>query len=329
MSKLRSPASASERRPTPAGAERVDPRERLRRLLLLVPYAARKPGISVAELAKKLGVSRFELIEDLDLLAMVGRPPFSPDDFIDVYVEGETVHVALDQRFSRPPRLTPAEAAALLAAAQVMRPAARSALGSAQKKLLAALPAHARRAFGKLATRVGADEAPMDDLLEPLAKAAREAREVEFDYLTGGRGKRERRTVRPHAVYLHRGQWYLAGYCLMRNDDRLFRVDRMSKLAVTARVFTPGGEAHREDSGSQETSAGAKAVVRFTQGAAPFVRERFPEAKATADGGLEVELAGVSRDWIVPYVLGFGGEAQVVEPKELREAVLEAVQKIS
>jgi proteasome accessory factor C len=315
VSKLRAPP-----------AERVDPRERLRRLLLLVPYAAKKPGITVSELAKKLGVDRAELIEDLDVLAMVGRPPFSPDDFIDVYVEGETVHVALDQRFSRPPRLTPAEAAALLAAAQVMLPAARSALGSAQKKLLAALPAHARRSFSRLATRVGADEAPMDDLLEPLASAAREAREVEFDYLTGGRGKRERRAVRPQAVYLHRGQWYLAGWCLMRNDDRLFRVDRISKLVVTARAFTPSRQARREEAGPRETNA-AKAVLRFTKGAAPFVRERFPEARALEDGGLEVELSGVSRDWIVPYVLGFGGEAQVVEPKELRDAVLEAAHK--
>ncbi|MFN7135298.1 MAG: WYL domain-containing protein, partial [Myxococcales bacterium] len=56
-------------------------RERLRRLLLLVPYVARKPGVTVTELAKKLGVERKELLEDLDLLTMVGRPPFSPDDF--------------------------------------------------------------------------------------------------------------------------------------------------------------------------------------------------------------------------------------------------------
>ena len=74
----------------------IDPRERLRRLLLLVPYAVREPGITVTELAKRLGMERAELLQDLDLLTLVGRPPFSPDDFIDVYVENERVHVALD-----------------------------------------------------------------------------------------------------------------------------------------------------------------------------------------------------------------------------------------
>lgn len=297
-----------------------DPRERLRRLLLIVPYAARHPGVTVSELARRLGVDRAELLEDLDLLTLVGRPPFSPDDFIDIYVEGESVRVALDQRFSRPPRLTAAEAAALWASAQAMRPAARSALGSAQKKLLAALPSGARKSFGLLSARVGTDEAPMDDLLEPLARAAREMREVEFDYLTGGRGKRERRTVRPYAVYLHRGQWYLTGYCLVRRGERLFRVDRISQLAVTPRAF----EAPRASAAPEAAGAGETAVLRFTKGAAPFVRERFPGAKRLADGGLEVEIQGATTQWLVPYVLAFGGEAQVVAPAPMRRAVLEA-----
>ena len=37
---------------------------------------------------------------------MVGRPPFQPDDFIDLHVENDRVWVDLDQRFSKPPRLT-------------------------------------------------------------------------------------------------------------------------------------------------------------------------------------------------------------------------------
>jgi len=302
----------------------IDPRERLRRLLLLVPYAVREPGITVTELAKRLGMERAELLQDLDLLTLVGRPPFSPDDFIDVYVENERVHVALDQRFTRPPRLTAAEAAALWASAQVMRPAARSALGSAQKKILSAMPQAARRAFGRLSARVGAEAAPMDELLEPLARAAREMREVEFDYLTAGRGKPERRAVRPYAVYLHRGQWYLAGHCLKRDGERLFRVDRISRLTLTDRTFS----ARRDVAPLTSIDGGVRALLRFTPGAAPFVRERFPGARRRKDGSLEVELPGATREWIVPFVMGFGGEAEVVEPPELRAAVLAAARAL-
>jgi proteasome accessory factor C len=302
----------------------TDPRERLRRLLLLVPYAVRKPGVTVGELARKLGVERGELMADLDLLTLVGRPPFSPDDFIDVYVEGDRVFVALDQRFSRPPRLTAPEAAALWASAQVMRPAAKSALGSAQKKLLAALPVWARRSFGGLSSRLSTDAAPMEDLLEPLARAAREMREVEMDYLARGRRKGERRTVQPYAVYLHRGQWYLAGFCLMRGGERLFRVDRIAALILTDRRFT----ARRDVTPSTSFGGGGeRAILRFTKGAAPFVRERFPDARRLKDGGLEVTLEGATPEWLVPYLLGFGGEARVVEPPALRQAVLASARR--
>lgn len=299
-------------------------RERLRRLLLLVPWVARKPGVTVTELAKRMGVERKELLADLDLLTMVGRPPFSPDDFIDIYVEGENVHLALDQRFSRPPRLTAAEAAALWAAAQALRPAARSALGSAQKKLLASVPPSAQKMFKGLAERVGTEAAPMDDVLEPLAHAAREGIEIEFDYLAAGRRRGERRSVRPWAVYLHRGQWYLSGFDLTREADRLFRVDRISGLTQTDRRFTPGSRA--EERGSR--TGGESAVVRFSPSAAPWVRERFgADARALDDGGLEVELAGATPEWLVPWILGFGGEAEVVLPAALRDAVRAAAEQ--
>src|SRR5262249_26203583 len=85
-------------------------RERRRRLLLIVAAAGRRPGIELAGLAGELGLEVEELRQDIDLLGLVGRPPFSPDDLIDISVdERDRVTVALDQSFSRPPQLTPLE----------------------------------------------------------------------------------------------------------------------------------------------------------------------------------------------------------------------------
>ncbi|HEY0880318.1 MAG TPA: WYL domain-containing protein, partial [Archangium sp.] len=94
--------------------------ERLRRLLFLVPFVSKNPGLPVDEVAKVVGITKDELLEELDLLTLVGRPPFSPDDFVDVYVEDDKVYVDLDQRLSAPPRLTAAEGVALAAAAATL-----------------------------------------------------------------------------------------------------------------------------------------------------------------------------------------------------------------
>src|SRR5207237_5594715 len=116
-------------------------RDRLRRLLLIVPAARRRPGITVNELAHELGLDPAELLSDIDLLSMVGRPPFSPDDLIDIAVDDAgRVTVTLDQSFSHAPQLTGLEALALAAGAHEASQG-DPAVASALSKLTDSLPA--------------------------------------------------------------------------------------------------------------------------------------------------------------------------------------------
>ena len=77
------------KRTRPAAPPQKDARDRLRRVLFLVPYAVRNSGIRVKDLARKCGVTEQEVLDDLDFLLGVGCPPFAPDDFLDLYVEGD------------------------------------------------------------------------------------------------------------------------------------------------------------------------------------------------------------------------------------------------
>ncbi|MHB8875137.1 MAG: helix-turn-helix transcriptional regulator [Myxococcaceae bacterium] len=298
--------------------------ERLRRLLYLVPYVAKHPGISVDELARGLGLSKEELLEDLDLLTLVGRPPFQPDDFIDIYVDDDRVYVDLDQRLSAPPRLTAAEAAALAAAAALLRPASGDALDGALKKLERVIPPDARERYREMGQKIDLSlDAPGG--LGPLSRAIVEHREVEFDYFSSGRGQTEHRAVRPHELFCHRGQWYLAGYCLARAEDRLFRLDRVTGLAVSERRFVP--EEGRASSVPNPAQGRAEVQVRFTPAAAPYVQERFGDkARALAGGGVEVLVSGDSERWLTQWVLSFGGDAEVIAPDWARDAVARAAQ---
>ena len=298
--------------------------ERLRRLLFLVPFVAKNPGISVNELASQLGVARESLLEDLDLLTMVGRPPFQPDDYIDIYVENERIYVDLDQRLSAPPRLTAPEAVALSAAAELLRPAESDALKSALLKLEKVLPTDARERYREMERKIDASlDAPTE--LAPLVRAISAHREVTFEYFSHGRGVTEQRVVRPGDLVSHRGQWYLHGFCCTRNDSRLFRLDRVKGLVVTDRTFEPlsgpAGEVPNLASNRGDVR------VRFSPLAAPYLQERFGEhARALSDGGVEVQVSGDSERWLTQWVLSFGGEAEVVEPAWAREAVARAAQ---
>jgi proteasome accessory factor C len=298
-----------------------DTQDRLRRLLFLVPYVARNPGQSVDAVAKELGVSREGLLEELDLLTMVGRPPFQPDDFVDIYVEDDKVYVDLDQRFSAPPRLTAAEGVALAAAAELLRPAATDALNSALVKLEKVLPAGARDRYKHLARQLDlALEAPQG--LAALSQAIVEHREVELDYFTSSRHQTEVRRVQPHELFSHRGQWYLQGHCLTRADVRLFRLDRIKSLKLLAEKFSPPVETRTQELTPHARGRGESVKVRFNAAAAPYVAERFGEAVTWLEGGaLEVQVPSDSERWLTQWVLSFGGDAWVHEPQWAKKAV--------
>jgi len=298
-----------------------DVHERLRRLLFLVPYVSKHPGVEVRALAKELGLSRDALLKDLDLLTYVGRPPYNPDDYIDIYVDNDRVYVDLDQRLSAPPRLTASEAAALGAAAELLRPAAGDTLQTALDKLERVLPPGARARYREMHRKIDASiEAP--EVLGPLTRAILERFEVTFDYATPGRTVEGRR-VRPFELLSHRGQWYLQSFDLARQGERLFRLDRMENLAVTDAHFEPTKAAPATI--PNPTRGDADVLVRFTAKAAPYVRERFGEdARLLADGGVEVRVAGDSERWVTQWVLSYGGEAEVLEPERVRAAVARA-----
>jgi len=297
-----------------------DVHERLRRLLFVVPYVARHRGVTVDALAKQLGVSREELLRDLELLTMVGRPPFQPDDFIDLHVENDRVWVDLDQRFSKPPRLTGPEAAALAAAAELLRPAAQSALASALAKLEKVLPPQAKKMYRELGSAVNARSVATAEL-GTLTRAVEERREVEFDYAGQGRTAAEKRRFEPTEVFNHRGQWYLYGWDLGRGSERLFRLDRMTHIVLTDRRFSPR---NLPPARVPDPSERGEVRVRFTAQAAPFLRERFgSDVRELTDGGVEVKVIGDER-WLVQWILSFGGQAEVLEPAWARQAVASA-----
>ena len=300
---------------------------RLRRLLFLVPYVAKNPGQHVDDVAKAIGVTRAALLEELDLLAMVGRPPFQPDDFVDIYVEDDKVYVDLDQRFSAPPRLTAAEGVALAAAAELLRPAAGDALTKALEKLEKVLPSGARERYRAMSKQLDlALEAPQG--LAALSQAIVERREVDVDYFTSGRNQTEARRVQPHELFSHRGQWYLQGHCQSRGDVRLFRLDRIRSLQLTDVKFNPPLEAKSQEMPGL-TGTAEDVRVRFNAAAAPYVAERFgSEVTWLEGGGLEVRVSGDNERWLTQWVLSFGGDAWVHEPEWARKAVRVAAEAI-
>lgn len=297
--------------------------ERLRRLLVLVPTVSQRPGILLDDLARALGCTRDEVLSDIQLMQLVGRPPFQPSELVEFAVEDDKVFVELDQRLRKPPRFTAAEATALTAAARLIYPAASDVLGSALGKLEKALGANVRTQAEALGRVLDATQAaPPDAGL--VGQAVRERRELRFDYFSPERGAVRRRTVQPLELVSQRGHWYLAALCLEANEERWFRLDRARDVALGERTFPPGPP--RRSALPPSPWGRGEVRVRFSRAVAAWAQERFGPGSVTVhpDGSAEVQLDVDSEAWLVGWVLSFGGEAEVLSPESVRRNIARA-----
>lgn len=317
-----------------------DVSQRLRRLLFLVPYVARREGgVDVEELAREIGVARDRLLEDLDMLSMVGPPDGDPGEYLLVSVEDGRVFVDLAQHLTRPLRLTPAEGCSLLLGIKTLRESGIApfddALGSAERKLLGALGRDADEAE-KMATGtvVAEPDRAVARYLRELITAARRRRRVEIDYASASRHQAERRALDPYGIVHHAGCWYVVGHCHKRGDRRTFRIDRIAALEPTDAPFEiPDDfdlEAYRRERLYVPSADAVSVRVHLDPLATARVGADWPvgEVSIHEDGSADIVIDCEGYEWVTGWVLGFGSHARITSPPEAVRAMRDRLQKL-
>ncbi len=315
----------AERRPSAARAS-----ERLRRLLVIVPYLVQHPGTEVAELGRLFGVDEAELLEDLGRLFLSGLPPYGPGDLIGVDIEDGRVWVEMADYFSRPLRLTRPEALALYlrgtALAATPGVAESSALASAVRKLGNALgPGTLGELAGHVEAAAGARPA---DALDAIRAAAERHETLRIEYYAQSSAETTEREIDPEAVFLAIGHWYVAAWDHRSNEERLFRADRIRSAEPTGRRFEPRG---LEGAGRPLYTPSDRDVdVRLRLGPeARWVAEYYEVADVRdLDGGrLEVTLPAARMEWIARVLLRVGDDVEILEPQGLKDRVRELAER--
>jgi proteasome accessory factor C len=298
--------------------------ERLRRLLVIVPYLVRHPGTTLAEIARLFGVEEADLLEDLDRLFMSGLPPYGPGDLIGVDVEDGRVWIEMADYFSRPLRLSRPEAVALYlrgtAVAATPGLAEGSALASAVAKLGEAI---GPGTLGELTARVeSAGGGHPARALETLRDAVRRHERLRIEYYAQSSAETTERQIDPEEVFFAIGSWYVVAWDHRSDQERLFRADRIRSAVPTGESFDPRG---LEGAGRPLYTASDRDVdVRLRLGpVARWVAEYYEvdEVSELEGGGLEVSLPATRLEWVARLLLRLGQDAEVIEPEVLKDRV--------
>ena len=294
-------------------ARRPTASDRMRRVLAVVPWIVANPGRPVAEVAARFELSESQLLADLEVVWMVGLPPYSPDALIEVIVDDHgCVTIQLADYFSRPLNLTPGQGLALLASSDALLSIPgtdqNGALARALEKLSAVLGPGAE---SSLDVNLGEAEALVIDQLQ---QAVDKQLVVELVYYSYGRDQKATRRIVPWRVFAENGAWYVHAWCYQAQQERLFRLDRIENLVVTETRSDAGMPAAADSTPRYQPKPGDPTVKLRLSPAAVWVVDAYPcdVLQENDDGSFDVEVAVSATAWLERLLIRLGPQAQVV-----------------
>lgn len=303
--------------------------KRIKRLLHLIQLLQQDRPVSLETLRQELSVSRRTVFRDLTVLELAGVP---------CRFDRQQQGYSLDRSCFLPPvALTLEEALALML---VTRRALHrqlvpqhQAVASAALKVEAALPSNVQEHCGDPLAAVDFRYWPMSDaegigdLVAQLRQAMAEHHKVALHYDSYYEGREIQTVFHPYRLTFIRRGWYAIGFSETHRQVRTFKIERMTAVEILEEDFAPDqgfnldehfGHAWQMIRGDRRYHV----VVHFNPRVAGNVEEvlwhKTQQTRRLEDGSLifEADVDGLGE--IVWWILGYGQEAVVEEPPELR-----------
>lgn len=290
-------------------------RERLTRLLSLVPYLDAHPGADLEETAAYFGIDSDTLIDDLQLLFVTGRPGHMPDDLIDASWEGGQIFISNAEEVSVPVRLSAEEAGVLVLALDML-----SSLPGLDSEAVATAASKLRVAAGEN-LRTAVDVSPIDadeELLTALRQAVEDGTAVSIDYYVGSRDELTTRTIAPTRL-VPGADWYVDAWCYSAGAPRRFALGRI-------RSWEPA--AHPPMAVSESRTTSYEVTLGLAAAGAWLADELDVTNREYLDGGdtsVRIRLLVHSVDWLSRFLLC---HADVITEIDDTEAVAAALRRL-
>src|SRR5438552_7092503 len=305
------------------------------RVLTVLELLQSRARLSGAELAARLDVDRRTVRRYITTLQQLGVP-----------IESETGRYGgyrLRPGYKLPPMMfTEEEALALILGLLVSR---RVGFGQSTSAIEGALAKIDRVLPDRLRGRVQAVQGALTftplrgfaGLADPaallaLSTAAQENRRVWVRYQ--GSEDQTERAIDPYGVVHHRGRWYIVGWCHLREDVRMFRLDRVLALEPLADAFARPLDF---DCASYVLESLARApfgwpIEVLLELALTDARRRIAPDMGTLEetrGGVLLRTQADALDFMARFLVQIDCPFRILHPPELRDAVRQLARQLN
>jgi len=287
------------------------------RLFEIIYLLLNKKTITAKELAERFSVSTRTIYRDVDVLSFAGIPIYTEKgknggiSLLPEYVLNKSI-------------LSEGEQTEILSALKGLSLIGDSEAGQVLRRL--------SEIFNKTAANwldVNFSGYDCEDVFRNFKTAILERRITQFDYFSSY-SELTHRQVEPIQLLFMSRAWYLKGFCLDKQDERLFKLVRVSNLAVTDKTFIP----RTVQPSSSESKPDRRPSVTLHLSIAPEmayrVYDEFCEdmVKRQPDGSFIVTVTWPEDNWVYGFILSFGEHVTVLEPPHIKEIIKSKAQKI-
>jgi len=307
---------------------------KLERLMAITILLLNRKRVQAQELADRLEVSLRTVYRDLESLGHAGIPIVS-------YTGTEGGYEIMDSFRLDRQLLSYDELLALFTALRGLK-STHALDGANMERLLdkvGALVAQAEQGRQAEGEHIQIDFTPWKnnaadrERYELLRQAVQDKKLIHFSY-SGRQGEDTERRVEPMGLVLKGYAWYLHGYCLKREDYRVFKLSRIRELRVLADAFnrrTATLTMLNDRWSPPQSGQTIDMVLKFSGAAKLSAMDHFDESKIERlqDGSLLVRAPFPDEHWLIGLMLHFKTDVLILEPARIAAQVRQTALEIA
>jgi proteasome accessory factor C len=303
--------------------------DKLTFLLSLVPYLIERDRVSVTEVAAHFGVKPQQIRDAVRLIAVSGVPgettTYQSEDLFDIawddFEQNDQIVLTNQVAIDDSPRFSAREASALIAGLQYLS----SLPENADRAAIASLTSKLSQGASSVPSQVAVEGSETDATLALIRESVASGVQLQFDYLSS-RGADVQRRVDPLRVESVDADWYLRGWCHLREAVRTFRLDRMSNPIVTTEPISHNaGDVALPDTLFEPSAEDLLVTIDIAAAAEGLLADYVPDGalRSEHDGRVRTSVRVSHYHGLKRLIASMPGVATVVEPAEARAAVAE------
>jgi predicted DNA-binding transcriptional regulator YafY len=174
------------------------------------------------------------------------------------------------------------------------------------------------------------------DHFQAIGSSLLKRKQLHIDYLGRGKNELTSRDISPQRLIYYKDNWYLDGWCHLKEDIRSFSIDAIQRVEILeTKAKDISEEKLNEELGSGYGIFSGKdvkwATLKFSPERARWVsKEKWhpkQDGRFNEDGSYELKIPYSKEPELLIDVMKYGPDVEIIEPKDLRKKIQETLIK--